>query len=298
MSRDELPVELGGDSDPAYPTTTPPDSVYPGQTRAPLGEPLDAIATPSMWSRLEHPLERVVLELWQRLGLLQRGWPSQWVAIHYGRITLNAHGWERLCARFAHRDPDGALVERPTHGLDRLPERFEELRARLRHPAVVRRLERAESAREESLRRLSALDPRDLDAGELARGPIDPRTWTEILLPWLGRRLEEDDAAGPDPAVHAGIALEQRYGGELGRRLEERGTLESRVQVAYLTVDERVRAIHDASRYWGDLAAARTARVEEFTKVDVPLRFWGRPRVGSERAETSDYPGAEQATGD
>ena len=298
MSRDELPVELGGDADPAYPTTTPPDSVYPAQTRAPLGTPLDEIATPLMWSRLQHPLERVVRELWLRLGLLQRGWPSQWVAIHYGRITLNAHGWERLCARFLRRDPDGVLVESPTHGLDRLPERYEELRARLRHAGVVRRLERAESAREASLRRLSALEPRDFDAGELARGPIDPPTWSEILLPWLGRRLEDDAADRPDPAVYAGIALEQRCAAELGRRLEERGVLENRVQVAYLTVDERVRAIHDASRYWGNLAAARTARVEEFTKVEVPVQFWGRPRVQADRVEAADYPTAEQATGD
>ncbi len=298
MARDELPLVLGSASDPAYPTTTPADSMYPGQTRAPLGSPLDEIATPSMWSRLRHPLERVVRELWQRMGLLERGWPAQWVAIHYGRIALNAHGWERLRARFEGLPPDVALVERSGRGLERVPDLFEELRARLRHGAVLKRLERASEARETALHRLGGLDPRDLDTGELARGTIDPRSWTEILLPWLGGRLAQDAVDAPDPAVRAGIALEQRCGAELGRRLTERGVLESPAQVAYLTIDERVRAVHDVSSYWGELAAARLARIEEFLKVEVPIQFWGRPRIQGEKGDGVGYAAAEQPTGD
>src|SRR5262245_63119922 len=79
--------------DPAYPVAMPPDPVYPGQTRAPLANPLDEIATPAIWSRLALPLERALVTLWEALGL-RAGQPSQWVAIHYGRIALNAHGWE------------------------------------------------------------------------------------------------------------------------------------------------------------------------------------------------------------
>ena len=40
----------------------------------------------------------------------------------------------------------------------------------------------------------------------------------------------------------------------------------------------------DGASHWAELAALRQERVEQFTKVDVPLVFWGRPRVESEKA--------------
>lgn len=286
MSPDELRSDLA--EDPAYPTTTPPDAIYPGQTRLPLGAPLNEIATPAMWSRLGSPLQRALQELWQRLGLLERSAPTQWVALHYGRISLNAHAWERLHARFAGVDPDPALVAAPRGAIERIPERFERVRARLCRRRLSRRLERASTARSERLARAQALQLGDMDAGELARGLLDDHAWTEILLPWLGRRLQESRDL-PDRALRSAIALEQRSGAELGRRLETRGVLHSPSGIAFLTVEERIRAVHDESSYWGSLAAARAVRVEEFKKVEIPLQFWGRPRVEGEISQGLGY---------
>lgn len=289
MSLDPFPPVHGGADDPAYPTMTPPDSMYPGQTRIPLGSPLDEIATPSMWSRLASPLERALREMWLRLGLLERSVPRQWVSLHYGRIAINAHGWERLSARFGGAEPDLSLVPPPRGVLEQIPERFERLHARLHHRRLLKRLERARAVREERLAHARALPLEDLDAGELARGLLDDRTWTEILLPWLGRRLEEGARDLPDPALREAIALEQRSGAELGRRLETRRVLASPAQIAYLTVAERIRAVHDESSYWAALSVSRAARVEEFTKVEIPVQFWGRPRTEGEDPEPLGY---------
>ena len=289
MSLDSLPPELGTSEDPAYPRTTAPDAVYPGQTRAPLGSPLDEIATPSMWSRLSSPLERTLRELWQRLGLLERSAPAQWVALHYGRIAINAHAWERLQARYLGIEPDPSLVPPARSALERMPERYERLRARFRRHRLHKRVERAGVLREERLARARALQLEDLDAGELARGLLDDPAWTEIMLPWLARRLEEKARDLPDPALRAAIALEQRSGAELGRRLETRAVLQSPAQIAYLTVEERIRAVHDESSYWATLAAWRAARVEEFKKIEIPLQFWGRPRTEGEDPRELGY---------
>ena len=289
MSPDPLPTDLDEAGDRAYPATIPPDAMYPGQTRAPLGSPLDEIATPSMWSRLASPLERALRELWQRLGLLERNAPGQWVGLHYGRIAINAHAWERLRARCCGLEPDASLVAPPRSALERIPEQYERLRARLRRRSLQKRVERADSKREERLTRAKALQLADLDAGELARGLLDDQAWTEILLPWLGRRLDETARDLPDPSLRAAIALEQRTGAELGRRLEMRGVLENPAQIAYLTVEERIRAVHDESKYWAALADSRAARVEEFKKIDVPVQFWGRPRMEGEDPEPLGY---------
>ena len=160
--------------------------------------PLDEIATPSIWSVLAHPLERAQLELWQALGLSARARPTTWVAIHYGRIALNAHAWERLRARASGSEPDPGLVE-PAQALGaRLSDRLEAVRARLR----ARRARAPDRARGEDARELRApasdLDPTELDAGELARGPLDERAWTEILLPGLGHRLITSGNTEPD----------------------------------------------------------------------------------------------------
>ncbi len=273
-----------GAPDPAYPLSTPPDATYPGQTREPLGPPLDEIATPSMWSRLANPLEHTQMEIWDALGLLARARPTRWVAIHYGRIALNAHAWERMRARIAGVTPDENLVE-PAQGLvASLPERFEALRARFRVRTLDRRLERASERRERALEKLSSLDPGDLDAGELARGPLDDNTWVEILLPWLGERLYSPDEPESDACLRAAVGLEQRCNAELGVRLAARRTLATPSQVAYLTVEERLRAVLDGSSEWMELAVIRQERVEQFTKFDVPRVFWGRPRPDAEKA--------------
>src|SRR5258705_5382138 len=184
-----MPFELDAPLDSAYPLVTPPDPVYPGQTRAPLATPLDEIATPSIWSVLAHPLERAQLELWQALGLSARAQPTTWVAIHYGRIALNAHAWERLRARATGDEPDPGLVE-PAQALGaRLADRLEVLRSRWRRGALDRRIERAVKTRDGFVRRASDLDPSELDAGEPAPGPLHERPRTEVLLPGPGPRL-------------------------------------------------------------------------------------------------------------
>ena len=270
--------------DPAYPSSTPPDATYPGQTREPLCAPLDEIATPSIWSRLAQPLERTLVEVWETLSLQARARPTRWVAIHYGRIALNAHAWERMRARIAGEEPDPNLVE-PAHGFaSSLSDRIEALRARLRVRRLDRRLDLAAERRERALDRLSELDPGDLDAGELARGPLDERTWTEILLPYVGERLYPEGEAEPDGVLQAAVALEQRCNEELGLRLAARRTLATPALVAYLTVDERIRAVLDGSREWTELASVRLERVEQWAKLDVPRVFWGRPRLDTERA--------------
>jgi uncharacterized protein YaiE (UPF0345 family) len=270
--------------DPAYPVSTPPDPTYPGQTRDPLGAPLDEIATPSMWSRLSHPLEHTLVEVWETLGLFDRARPVSWVAIHYGRIALNAHAWERMRARIAGDAPDENLVEPVQGAIAGLSERFEALRARWRVGRLDRRLERASERRERALERLSSLDPGDLDAGELARGPLDDNTWVEILMPWLGERLYGMDEPESDACLRAAVGVEQRCNAELGVRLAARRTLATPAQVAYLTVEERLRAVLDGSSEWAELAAIRQERVEAFTKFDIPRVFWGRPRPDAEKA--------------
>lgn len=277
------PLELDAPLDSAYPIVTPPDPVYPGQTRAPLASPLDEIATPSIWSVLAHPFERALVELWSALGLSARAEPTTWVAIHYGRIALNAHACERLRARAAGREPDAGLVE-PAQALGaRLADRLEVLRARLRRGALDRRIERAEMAREVFVRRARDADPSELDAGELARGPLDERAWTEILLPGLGHRLLSSGIADGDACLRAAVAVEQTFGHELGARLYTRRTLAAPSLVAYLTVPERIRAVLDGASQWNELAAARQERVEQFAKLDLPLDFFGRPRPDGEK---------------
>jgi len=273
-----------GSPDPAYPQSTPPDVSFPGQTREPLGHPLDEIATPSMWSRLEGPIERALETCWRELGLPERSRPRPWVTLHYGRIAVNAHGWERMRARLAGEIPDPNLVEAAQGLFATWTERVEALRARLSRRKLERRIERAAQRRERALDRLGSLDAADLDPGELARGPIDENTWTEILLPWIGDRLAALVATESDACLRAAIALEQRCNVELGLRLATRRTLGAPAQVAYLTVEERIRAVHDGASHWAELAALRQERVEQFTKVDVPLVFWGRPRVETEKA--------------
>src|SRR5262249_37288674 len=239
---------------------------------------------PSIWSVLAVPLARALEELWSALGLFARAQPTTWVAIHYGRIALNAHAWERLRARARAAEPDPGLVE-PAQGLPaRLADRVGACGARLRGGALAKRIEGAETAREALLQRARDLDPDACDAGELARGPLDELAWTEILLPGLGHRLGSSSDASADPCVQAAGAIEQSFGHELGGRLGTPRTLAAPSPVAYLAVPRRVPAVLDGASHWNELALARHERVEQFAKLDVPSNFWGRPRPEAEKA--------------
>jgi hypothetical protein len=269
--------------DPAYPVVTPLDPVYPAQTRAPLGHPLDEIATPALWSRVALPLERALVQLWETLRLRPDARPSLWVAIHYGRIALNAHAWERLRARAAGEEPDPGLVE-PAQSLSaQLSERMEQWRARFSRRALEERVARAERERGALLRRLEELEPEELDAGELARGPLDERSLCEILLPGLARGLREPTAEA-DSTLRAALLVEERCTVELGERLATRRVLAAPVQIVYLTVPERIRAVLEGASHWAELAALRQERVEQFVKLDLPRDFFGRPRPDGEGA--------------
>lgn len=273
-------VGAAGDGDPAYPTITPPDAVYPCQTRAAMSPPLDQVITPALWSRLERPLERALGELWDGLGLLARWRPSRGVAIHFGRIAVNAHAWERLRAAVHATAPDPALVGPAARGLARLPEVYERARARVRRPGLVRRLRAAESAGRAALDRAERRRAEDLDTAELARGPLDARLWTELLLPWLAGRLRPPGpTAAATERVRRAVGIEERGGAEVGRRLTANGHLDALEAVAFLTVAERLRAVHEAAPVWAELARARRERFDRFLGVDVPVVFWGRPRV-------------------
>jgi hypothetical protein len=265
--------------DPGYPDTSPPDPVYPCQTLDPIGPPLDGIATPFMWSRLSRPLSRAMLSLWQTLGLLRRARPNALVSIHFGRIALNAHAWERLQALWNGTVADESLVPPAGAGLAALPERFERVRVRLSRPRLRARAIRAGERADERLREARAADPRELDPSELARGPLDDSAWTETLLAWLFARLEGEKSEAAIERVSVGILLEQRFGTELGRRLVARSELGSPVDAAYLTLAERLAAVHEPSPAWRGIAAARAARIQRYVDVEVPSRFWGRPRA-------------------
>jgi hypothetical protein len=269
--------------DPGYPDTSAPDPVYPCQTLEPIGPPLDGIATPFMWSRLSRPLSRALVALWQTLGLLRRARPAGLVSIHFGRIALNAHAWERLQALWNGVEPDASLIPPAGAGIAALPERFERLRVGLRRSRLRVRVERAEDRADDLLLRARSADPRELDPAELARGPLDDPAWTEALLPWMFARLVGEKSDPAIERVRVAILLEQRFGTELGRRLVGRGLLGSPVDAAYLTLDERLAAVHEPSSVWRGRAAARAARIQQYVDLEVPSRFWGRPRAAVEK---------------
>jgi hypothetical protein len=284
-----MPQSPGGavaaaSEDPAYPTTTPPDSVYPCQSLDPLGAPLDGVATPAIWSRLAGPLERAPDLLWERLGLLSRGLPERWSSIHYGRIALNAHGWERLRSRMLDVEPDAALVPPRDGALERVLDLVEYVRVRRSRPRLSSRLGTTRARAEAALERWAGVDPLELDAGELSRGPLDEAAWVAILIPWLVARLLGEDRAASERVVAQAVALEQRFGAELGRRLVRRGLVERSSDVAYLTIEERVRAVHGDVMLLLEAAADRRERVAGFLEVDLPARFWGRPRVEAKKS--------------
>jgi hypothetical protein len=265
--------------DPAYPTNTPPDPVLPCQTLEPIGPPLDGVATPAMWSRLAAPLDRAPRRLWRSLGLGGRGLPSRWASIHYGRIALNAHGWERLRARLLDAEPDLALVPSAASAWERFGDLVERLRSRRRLKELPLRLRDAGAQAAASLDRARATDPGELDTAELARGGLDERAWADLLLPWLVARLRGEDRASTARTLAEAIRQEQRRSAELGRRLASRGIVERTSDIAYLTTEERIRAVHGDATLLLEAVNERRDRVERFLDVQLPPRFWGRPRV-------------------
>jgi hypothetical protein len=271
---------LDASADPAYPTHTPADPLFPCQTLAPLAGLLDGVATPAMWSRLGGALDRAAGELWEHLALLERGRPERWISLHFGRIGLNAHGWERMRCCALDLEPDRALVRPPEGVLDRIRELLERLiRVRLAKVRLDQGMRDSAERGRRALERAHACDPRELATLELARGPLDEPSWSGLLLPSLGARLLEADSEDADRVVRAGIALEQRYGAETGRRLARAGALREPSEVAYLTVGERIRAAQEGSELWARLATGRRDRVQRFLELELPSVFWGRPRA-------------------
>lgn len=275
-------LEAEGFVDPAYPAWTPADAVYPCQTREPLASPLDGVATPAIASRLVRPMEWALSSLWDGLGLLARNRPERSVVLHYGRISLNAHAWERVRANLTGDPPDPALVGPPDTGLQQVPELWEQLRVRLRRSRMRARLQRAEDLAEERLSEAVEAEWRDLPTAELSRGVLDERAWIELLMPYFALEMLGEDRFHADSRIQTAIAFEQRCSAEVGRRLAADGVLYNPSDVAYLTVEERTRAVHESSPYWMKIVNDRVRRVEEFLDLDVPLRFWGRPRVEKE----------------
>lgn len=267
-----------GGADPAYPTITPADAVYPCQTLEPLGPPLDGVALPTIWSRLCRPLEGALFELGRAFALGPAGWPDPPVGLHYGRIAVNAHLWERLRSRWLGEPPDPALVP-PDTGFAKLASPWHRLRAHRGEGRLRVRIEFGLERSEALLAKLAETSPALLDTLELARGPLHEPAWRDILVAWLASSLWQNGRERAEALVRSAIALEERHAAEMGRRLAQASSLESAAFVAYLTVSERLRAAQEPSPLWQQLASERRRRVEVFLEVELPQRFWGRPRV-------------------
>ena len=266
-----------GTRDPAYPDVSPTDPVYPSQTLAPLAPTFAGIATPAIWARLCGPLGRALDQAWEALRLFESGRPRIWITLHYGHIAVNAHGWERLRARTAGEEPDAATIGPRAARLGLFAERAERLRARASRGRLRRRVDAARSTGRSCLASRSACDVHELETVELARGPLDQREWAELLMPWLVEHLRGE--VGEDPDVCAGLALESRFSTEVGRRLAADGLLRAPGDIAYLTLEERLRAVHEASSFWRKLVDTRARRIEGFVGIELPTIFWGTPRV-------------------
>jgi len=272
-------TDWDGLADPAYPTSTPVELGEPIQTLEPLLPVFDGIALPSTWSRLHGPLQRALDEIWDGSGLLERERPRHWVTLHFGRMALHARGWERLRSTAPRYSPDPSLGALPARGLDALREHWERFLVWRTRGGWRQELAAAEERADRAIARAEALDLEGCDTPTLARGPLDEREWTDILLPWLSRSAGRGSAGEPQRRIELALRHERRVAAEIGRRLSRDGVLQKPADVAYLTVDERIRSVHEASVFWHKLAQARARRVERFVDLEVPLRFAGRPDV-------------------
>jgi hypothetical protein len=276
--------------DAGYPTKTEVDALCPCHTQKPLLPVFEGVALPATWSRLGDVVDRALHELWQAHGLPERHRPDAWTSLHYGRIYLNAHAFERLRATVARASPDPGLVPRAPGLLLRLQERLEARRAFGQRRAFAERLRRAEERAAPILARTAKLDVAALDTRELARGALDRAAWIELLLPWLGSRVLQ--AAQPrrsEPPVvlvtmlREAIRFEQRCAAELGRRFVAMSLCAELGDIAYLTVDERVIALRQPIQDLAERIAARRARVASFVKLELPLQFSGSLRISGGR---------------
>jgi hypothetical protein len=266
-------------ADPAYPTSSPTELGEPVQTLEPLLPIFDGIALPSTWSRLHGPLQRALEELWDGSGLLERDHPRQWVTLHFGRMAIHARGWERLRSTASSHRADPGRLEVPPRGLDGLRDRWEKFLVWRSRRGWSQELAEIEDRAERALARAEALDLDGCDTPALARGPLDEREWTDILLPWLSRSTGRGAKGEPQRRIERGLRSERRVAAEIGRRLTRDGVLQKPADVAYLTVEERIRSVHESSVFWQKLAQTRARRVERFVDLELPLRFAGRPEV-------------------
>jgi hypothetical protein len=267
--------------DVAYPPRCASDPVFPCRTLEPIGSLLSGVTAPGIWSRLESPLDTALTELWAAAGFGAEPGPNPWVSVHYGRIVLNAHGWEILRAVLQGEAPDPALAPPSPGWIARLLDRARARAAPLWRRRVRALVRRSVRAADHAISNSSEVPPLDLDLFELARGPLDDLAWTRILVPWLAERLLEhgDDAA--EMRTARALALERRFTRALGERLLERGALERPEDAAYLTVEERLAAVNDPAGSWALHLESRIERVRSFDAMQVPSVFWGTPELAS-----------------
>ncbi|MFQ5699747.1 MAG: hypothetical protein ACE5IL_15895, partial [Myxococcota bacterium] len=241
------------------------------------------VATPALWSCLGSPLEQGLREIWRALGLSRKNLPGRIVSLHWGRIAVNAHAWERLRSRLLGVPPDPALV-RPVAGpLEALAAQLERRRARLLRARLARTLEQTRGLVARELDRARKVDLAQSDLSDLAKGPLDERAWVGIVSPWMVERLKgrgEDRGPGSGASrVRAALDLEQGFAAEAGRRLVERAAIERAADVVYLTAEERMRAAHGDATLLRARIEERRERLDRYLEVEIPARFWGRPRV-------------------
>jgi hypothetical protein len=291
-ARDEYAAGGVAADDAEYPSAAPPDLHHSVCTLRPLLPAFDGVAMPFIWSRLHGSVDAALHALWTELGLLEWMRPSPWVTLAFGRMAVNASGWERLCSRASGERGDVALCGPPISAVASARERW---RVSRRRRSFRGRIANAQRLAEGQLARLAGVNLSALDTATLARGPLDPPAWTEVLIAWLGTKAldpERDASPGlPRDATRA----EQRFAGEVGRRLTAEGVLREPQDVIYLTAVERVRAVLDGTQPWAKLVAKRARRVALYLELDVPETFIGRPRLDAGDAEPNDE--AEDDTG-
>jgi hypothetical protein len=192
---------------------------------------------------------------------------------------VNAHALERLRAAITAETCDPELVLEPLGLLERARDWLEQRRAGRHRGNYAERLRRAEGRAAPILSRAAALDLQGIETPELARGPLDRAVWTELLLPWLGAQVahlgqEPRAEAGENALIRDAIRFEQRCSAELGRRFARMMICREASDIVYLTLEERIAALRDPIQVC-TFVSARRARVESFSGLDLPTRFWG-----------------------
>jgi hypothetical protein len=181
-------------------------------------------------------------------------------------MALHARGWERLRSTAHNYRPDLARLDSAPRGLDALRERWERFLVWRARRSWSQTLAEIEERAERALMRAEALDLDGCDTPALARGRLSRST---------GRGAHGE----PQRRIERGLRSERRVAAEIGRRLTRDGVLQKPADVAYLTVDERIRSVHESSVFWQKLAQARARRVERFVGLELPMRFAGRPDI-------------------